>query len=194
LLGRISELADRAIALDDANPGAHLLVGLVALFRDRDFAQAIAEAKYAVGLDPNLPSANFQLAESFNHAGDGAQAIVWAEKAIRLDPLNRSWYSVETGTGYTITGQYTEAVGALKEHLAHYPNNLGAHAMLAVAYSELGQEQQARAEVAQIRRISPQLSLDTVKQRAAIWDRAFADRFYKDLSEAGLKYSNFTGK
>jgi hypothetical protein len=51
----------------------------------------------------------------------------------------------------------------------------------------LGQEQEARAQVAEIRRISPQMSLGVLKERAALQDAAFANRFYSDLSQAGLK-------
>ncbi len=56
-----------------------------------------------------------------------------------------------------------------------------------MSYVELGQEQEARAQVAEIRRISPQMSLKILRERAALRDPFFANRFYSDLSQAGLK-------
>jgi predicted Zn-dependent protease len=106
---------------------------------------------------------------------------------MRLDPLNRSWYLLEVGQGYAVSGQYAQAVGALQEHLARYPNSLGARAMLAVAYTELGQEQQARAQVSEIQRTNPQFTLALLQERGTFQDPKLAERFSSDLSKAGLR-------
>jgi adenylate cyclase len=184
---RVAELEQRAAAINDADPGVQLLLALVDLSRNQQYAQAIADAKRAIDIDPNYLPAYVWLAETLTHAGRGADAIFWAQKAMRLDPLNRSWYLLEVGQGYAFSGQYPQAVVALREHLARYPNSLGARACLAVSYIELGQEPEARAEVMEIRRISPQMSLKDIKERAAIQNSAFARRFYSDLGQAGLK-------
>lgn len=184
---RVAELAHRAALINEADPGAQMLLAVVDLFKNQQYAQATAEAKRAIDLDPNYLPAYVWLAETLTHAGHGADAIMWAHKAIRLDPLNRSWYQLEIGQGYVCSGEYPQAVAALKEHLARYPNSLGARAFLTVAYIELGQQPEARTEVTKIRRISPQMSLDVLKQRAALQDPSFANRFYSDLSRAGLK-------
>ena len=184
---RVAELAQRAADINDADPGVQMLTALVDLSKNQHYAQAIAEAKRAVDLDPNFLPAYVWLAETLTHAGRGSDAISWAQKAMRLDPLNRSWYLLEVGQGYAFSGQYAQAVTALKEHLARYPNSLGARACLAVSYVELGQEPEALAEVREIRRISPQMSLKAIEERAAIQDPDFAHRFYSDLSRAGLK-------
>jgi adenylate cyclase len=184
---RVAEVARRAAAIDDVNPGVQLLLAVVDLSRNHRYEQAIADAKRAIDLDPNYLPAYDWLAEALTHAGRGTDAIAWAQKAMRLDPLNRSWYLLEVGQGYTVSGQYAQAASVLKEHLANYPNSLGARAFLAVSYIELGQEREAQAQVAEIRRISPQMSLEMVKEKAGFQDPAFANRFYADLKEAGLK-------
>jgi adenylate cyclase len=186
-MDRVAELAQAAAAINDANPGVQMLLAVVDLSRNHQYAQAIAHAKRSIDLDPNYLAGYVWLAETLTHAGRGTDAVGWAEKATRLDPLNRSWYLLEVGQGYAVSGQYAQAAAALKEHLASYPNSLGARAVLAVSYVELGQEQEARAQVAEIRRISPQMSLGVLKERAALQDAAFANRFYSDLSQAGLK-------
>jgi adenylate cyclase len=184
-MNRVADLAQQAAAIDNANPGVQMLFAVVDLSRNQ-YAQAIAHAKRSIDLNPNYLLGYVWLAETLTHAGRGADAVSWAEKALRLDPLNRSWYLLEVGQGYAVSGQYGQAAAALKEHLASYPNSLGARAFLAASYVELGQEQEARTEVAEILRISPQMSSKIVKERAALQD-PFASRFYSDLSRAGLK-------
>lgn len=51
-------------------------------------------------------------------------------------------------------GRYAEAVPLLKRHLARYPNEMGGHWLLTVANVELGRMDQARAEVAEVMRLS----------------------------------------
>jgi adenylate cyclase len=186
-MDRVAELARRAAAINDADPGVQMLLAVVDLSKNRQYAQAIAHAKRSIDLNPNYLAGYVWLAETLTHAGRGTDAVGWAEKAMRLDPLNRSWYLLEVGQGYAVSGQYAQAVAALKEHVASYPNSLGAHAFLAASYVELGQVQEARAQVSEIRRISPQMSLEFLKERATLQDPSFANRFYSDLSQAGLK-------
>ena len=84
-------------------------------------------------------------------------------------------------------GRYSDAVPALTAHLSRYPNSLGARFFLTVGYSELGQESEARAEVAEIMRISPQISVESVRRKATFQDRALLARYLADVHRAGLK-------
>jgi hypothetical protein len=56
-------------------------------------------------------------------------------------------------------GRYEEAIVVLKRHVTAYPDNLVAHNFLIVAYTELRRDQDARAEAAEVMRISPHFSL-----------------------------------
>jgi hypothetical protein len=90
-------------------------------------------------------------------------------------------------------GRYSEAVPLLKRHLARYPNQIAAHYNLVVAYVELGQMDEARAQVAELLRISPQLTLEGFKHAEEhgvgypLKDRALAARELADVAKAGLK-------
>jgi adenylate cyclase len=94
---RVAELAQQAATINEANPGVQMLLALVDLSKNHQYAQAIAHAKRSVDLNPNYLPGYVWLAETLTHAGRGGDAIGWAEKAIRLDPLNRSWYLLEVG-------------------------------------------------------------------------------------------------
>jgi adenylate cyclase len=86
-------------------------------------------------------------------------------------------------------GRYDEAIPRFKKLGAHY-NNLFVHLYLAVDYIELGREQEARPEAAEILRINPHFSLQKLVERGmpvAGRDRALGARFIADLRKLGLK-------
>jgi hypothetical protein len=64
---------------------------------------------------------------------------------------------------------------------------LRGHFNLAVIYSELGREEEAQAEVAEMLRISPTFSLETVRQNIPFKDPAALERHLAALRKAGLK-------
>src|SRR5713226_8959443 len=99
-----------------------------------------------------------------NNTRRRAEAIDLAEKAMRLDPRNHDSYLYIEGWSYTQMGRYEEAIPILKRNLASYPNTFPSHYVLAVDYIELGREQQARAEAAEVLQISRNFSVDTYVQ------------------------------
>jgi hypothetical protein len=84
-------------------------------------------------------------------------------------------------------------VPLLKRFLARYPNQIAAHYNLIVAYVELGRMDEARAQVAELLRISPQLTLAGFKRSEEhgvaypLKDRALQARELADVGKAGLK-------
>jgi hypothetical protein len=91
------------------------------------------------------------------------------------------------GFAYVLMGRYGEAVPILKTFLASYPNVLGGHMLLTIAYTELNREAEARPEAAEVLRISPNFSLEAFRERAADKDRSAVERRIADLRKAGLK-------
>jgi hypothetical protein len=67
------------------------------------------------------------------------------------------------------------------------PNLPGPHQTLAVIYSELGWEEEARAEAAEILKVSPNFSLEGLQQRLPFKDPAETERVLAALRKAGLK-------
>jgi tetratricopeptide (TPR) repeat protein len=84
--------------------------------------------------------------------GKPAEALVAAEKAIRLDPLHVA-YRYLLGDAYTQLGRYEEAIPVLKRDLA-FSELLWDHVDLVRDYTELGQEDAVRAEVVEVQRRS----------------------------------------
>jgi hypothetical protein len=71
--------------------------------------------------------------------------------------------------------------------LRHNPNLLESHLILAISYSELEREEEARAETAEVLRLSPTFSLDVVRQTWPFKDPAALERTLAALRKAGLK-------
>jgi tetratricopeptide (TPR) repeat protein len=88
---------------------------------------------------------------------------------------------------YHLLGRSEEAIAICKKVIAHYPDFLGAHYVLAVIYSESGREAEARAEVAEMLRLSPNFSLEAVRPTLVYKDPAMDERELAALRKAGLK-------
>jgi hypothetical protein len=80
-------------------------------------------------------------------------------------------------------------MAALKRVLTYNPNLWAAHWGLAIIYSELGREAEAKAEGAEVLRIMPQFTVEGWKQTGAtaIKDPAVVERCVAALRKAGLK-------
>jgi tetratricopeptide (TPR) repeat protein len=92
------------------------------------------------------------LAEVMNVMGRPTEALVAVEKAMRLDPRNRHYYQFEQGFAYTQLGRYEEAIPIFKDTLPRDPN-IWSHVFLVDDYIELGRENAARAEAAEVERM-----------------------------------------
>jgi TolB-like protein len=183
-------MEQQAIALDDSSPLAHDILGAVYLWRNKQHEQAIAEAKRAIALSPNFYSPYSVLGISLIFAGRPAEAIDALEKAIRLNPRNPLYletYLTALGVAYASTGRSAEAITALKRAVSLVPNDPTPHLNLASIYSASGQEDEARAEIAEVLRLNPSFSLEGLRKRLPFKDPAAAEQYLASLNKAGLK-------
>ena len=119
--------------------------------------------------------------------GRSEDALRMVEQALHRKPLTADNHLNSVGVAYYLAGRPEAAVAPLQQFLSHYRNGLGAHLTLAAVYSELGKEAEAQAEAAEVLRISPQFSLEVLKQRAPIKDPAVLERHVAALRKAGLR-------
>ncbi len=179
-------LAQQAIAADPLLPDGHRLLGIVYLWK-KHYELAIAEVERALALDPNHADAYVVLGDICNWAGRAGETVPLVEKAMRLNPQYPIWYLWDLGHAYYLTGRYEEAMATFKRVLARNPDFMPAHAYLAVIHSELGLEEEARAEGAEFLRLSPELSLDALRQRLPYKDPTVLERILNAARKAGLK-------
>jgi adenylate cyclase len=179
-------LAQKALALDDSLPPAHELLGAVYLWRDKQHKQSITEIQRALAQSPNWFSAYIYLEIALIFAGRPDQTIANAEQAFRLSPWSVH-YLPPLGNAYRLTKRYDEAIATYQKILAIISHHPAAHQGLAAVYSELGREEEARAEAAEVLRINPQFSLEALQQRLPYKNPADLDRHLAALRKAGLK-------
>jgi adenylate cyclase len=179
-------LAQRAVTLNDFGSVAHWLLGIAYLYR-KQHEQAIAEEERVLALAPNAIFGHIGLGLVLTCVGRLDEAIALAERAIRLDPHNAGRHAFDLGNAYSMLKRQEEALAALQKTLAWHPNFLPAHVLLAAVYSELGREAEARAQVAEVRRITPAVSLAGLRQRLPYKDPTVLERRLAALRKAGLK-------
>jgi adenylate cyclase len=181
-LQHASELAHAALALDDSNSDALAILSYLDFFQRR-YDQQVAEAERAVALNPNFAAGYAALSDALA-ATRPAEALSAAQKAIRLNPAARDFYAYLIGDAYNFMGRYQDAAAFLGRTVAVYPNLLIAHLGLTFAYVQLGRDRDARAEAAEIMRISPHYSVDSFP---GVKDEEFTRRAREAWHKAGLK-------
>ncbi|MGE0821272.1 MAG: tetratricopeptide repeat protein [Candidatus Binatia bacterium] len=145
MLERAFALAQQAVALDESLPGAYKELAYTYLYKNQH-EQAIAAAKRGITLDPNDAENIGQLGLILNFAGQPEEAIGFIKEAMRLNPRYPYNYLAYLGMAYRLAGRYEEAITALQSATLRNPNFFPTHFHLAISYSELGREEEARAE------------------------------------------------
>jgi adenylate cyclase len=185
-LERASELAQKAIALDETQDYAHSLLGHIYLLM-RQYDMAVAEGERAIALNPNGADAHAHLAMTLNFVGKPEEAIMLVKKAIRFNPMPPNWYLTQLGHAYCLAGDNEEAIASLQKVLKRNPDDVIAHIMLAASYIMEGREEEARVEAKEVFRIDPKFSLEYYVKTMPYKDQANADLTLDTLRKAGLK-------
>ncbi len=178
--------AQKAIALNDSEPWAYMILGVLDLMKRR-YDQAISEAQRAVAIAPNLADGYFWLANILIYSGRPVEAVMAAEKGVRLNPRHPDLWSSQVGLAYLSMRRFNETRSIFEELIVNAPNNPGYHMVEAIADVELGRNDEARAEAAEVLRLSPHYSLATVQQVYPLKDPTMEERWLADLRKAGLK-------
>jgi adenylate cyclase len=155
--------------------------------RKKQHEQAIAEEERAIALNPNFADGYVQLGAVLCNTGRAEEAVGFIKQGMRLNPYYPDWYAFNLGNAYRLMGRTEEAIAAHRDSLIRNPNLLLAHLGLAGIYSELGREEEARAEAAEVLRISPTFSLEGWRQFSPQKDLAILERQLAALRKAGLK-------
>jgi len=185
-LEKAVELTQKAISLDPKDSRHYAFLGYLYVMK-RDYDKAIAEGEKSVALDPGGAEAHAWLGITLNFADRPKEAIPLFEKAIRLNPNGPTWYFLNFGHSYRMTGQYQEAITQYKRALRVAPNNILAHLNLAGTYSLLGRNEEARVEAEEVLRLNPKFTLESFAKTAPFKNQAQIDRVVDALRKAGLK-------
>ena len=183
-IAKAEELLLKALAIDDNNAETHGNLSQV-YTRKKEYDKAIAAAERGVTLDPGSSWALYRYAIILNIAGRPEEAIPLFEKAVRLNPIGPSAFYYDFGIALRDTGRLEEAVATLKKAIERAPNWFWPHTQLAVTYSMMGMDTEARAEAAEVLRINPRFSIEWVAKSTA-YGQARMVKVFDAMRKAGL--------
>jgi adenylate cyclase len=174
-------MVSKTLSLDDSNGQA--LTDLCRInYLQKRFDEAVSACQRAVASNPNFAAANVELSSALVAANRPQEAVRAAQSAMRLYPARQDYYGYFIAAGLFGMGRYQETIPLLKRHIQGYPDNIWAHALLAADYIELRRNQDARAEAAEVKRISPVFAFADFTRDPAV-NRHIED----DLHKAGLE-------
>jgi len=132
--------ARKALELDPQLADAHALLGKV-LKKQFQWADAEAEFKQALALDPNNAGVHLEYADWLMSHGRTDEGLDWSRRARELDPLGNAGSSI----GWLLfqARHYDDSIRELQSVLAVQPDNAFAHLALAFPMIEKGQPEAA---------------------------------------------------
>ncbi len=196
VLARAEEAATRAIAAAPNYAHAHYVKAEVLGLSNR-FDAALAAYDRAIALDPNHAAAYVGRARNLNVIGRAAEALAPVEKAIRLSPRDPElyvWYFVLCHAN-THLARDPQAIEWCLKSLATGKTFYFAYVDLASAYAWRGQNAEAAAAVAELLKLRPGFTVQTLMQEGSGTsdNPAFRKEFQRIVEgarKAGLPESN----
>jgi TolB-like protein/Tfp pilus assembly protein PilF len=184
---RAIEFAQKAVALDRDDAGAHCTLGRTRYLR-REYAAAISELELALDLNPSLALAHYGLGAAFVFSGKPHEAFPHLESAIRLSPQdpNMGSYLARMAEAKYLVGEDEAAVRFALRALAQPSFQWSRYAVLIAALGQLGREDEARRYLAEVIRMRPKFSVAFVRNMHPFSRDMGADRYYEGLRKAGV--------
>jgi TolB-like protein len=182
------EVARQAVALDPRDPSAQAALGW-AYVMSGDIDNGLDAARRAVELNPSMPEALGWLSWNLLVAGNAEGSIAYGERAQRLNPLGAisSIIYDNLSQAYWELGDYEAGLRAARRLLADLPDYFLGHVDVAMNAVELGRLDEARAAIAEARRVQPGLSLEFVQGMYGVARPEIDARRDAALRQAGLE-------
>jgi TolB-like protein/Tfp pilus assembly protein PilF/predicted Ser/Thr protein kinase len=153
-LSAAAEAGRRAIEARPTNHLAHFALAQ-ALFMQKEFQGFRGAAERAIALNPMDGNSVALLAELLTYAGDEERGLELAGLAKQLNPNHPGWYWYPDFYRAYLHGDYRGALGfALKVNM---PSHYVMHLILAAAYGQLGENENAAKAVRELLRMRPDI-------------------------------------
>ncbi len=179
------QYAQKALDLDPALAEAHLVLGAVHFFGDRDWAGADREFKRAIELNPGDSEARRAYSSYLSALGRKEEAQAEVRRAQELDPLYIVT-QVTSGWVFYFARRYDKAAEQCQMALELDPNSAGAYDCLGLSYAARGLYDQAIAACQQAVKLSgnaPSRAVGLGESYAAAGRKPEAQEVFRQLRE-----------
>jgi tetratricopeptide (TPR) repeat protein len=178
----------RAVSLDPTDPGAWTWRAVALIYLGRWDSALEANAR-AIKLDPYEPAYYVSRAWLLAVTGRPAQALELTDRALAMKPDNAAWALRVACESHLLLGHSDQAIANCVRS-AGLNKNWFIHLLLAAAYANRGDAEQAAAEKAEVLRTAPGYTI------AQLRAKRFSDNAdYQKLAEAywyeGLRKAGF---
>jgi adenylate cyclase len=153
-VGRAEDMANKALALDESDVRAHVILGRIHIFYQR-YEQARVEIDRAIALNPNDAHALAGRGNIRMWLGETDAAIADLELALRIDPELIAMDRFALSLAYYLKGRYDAAVEQAALNLQQTEGANFSRVVLAAAYAEQNNDGEVARVVAAIRRLDP---------------------------------------
>jgi adenylate cyclase len=168
----IKALALRAVANDEGDAEAHACLSWALNF-DGDYEGALAEARRALTISPNLASAHRALGTTLIFAGEPKQGLVALQTSIRLDPRDPllPWHLNRMAIGHYFARDYEAAVDTARGVIRIYPDFPLIYRWFAAALGQIGRLEEARHALNKAITVAGGGSFDVYVRQRVPWHR-----------------------
>jgi adenylate cyclase len=155
---KASGLARQALEAGENDSGILANAAFVLAFFGEDIGSMIGLVDRALALNPSFARGWYLSGSLRLWAGQSDQAIEHVETSLRLSPRERMGVPlVVIGQAHFFKRQFDEATSKLLLSIQDHPGSPPAYRTLAACYAHMGRPDEARAIVARLRAITPQV-------------------------------------
>ena len=162
--------------------------GIVASHIERDYAAATRFYDEAIAVDENESLAWIFKSTLHSFSGEGRDAVLAAEKALALSPLDplRYYFTSLASSAYLTDGQFDQAISYARESMQLNAAHMSTHRVLVIALAMRGETAQATDAAKRLLKADPNFSVRQFRKNhpggASEMGRSFAEA----LMSAGI--------
>ncbi|MGK9282063.1 adenylate/guanylate cyclase domain-containing protein [Sinorhizobium meliloti] len=185
-------LAERAIALDDREPAAHLALGRARALGGLP-QRGIEHLRNALRLDASFAQGHFALGQALCYVGRPEEGIAAINEAFRLSPRDPhlwTFYNMVAIAHYQ-SGRFAQAAEAARASLRQENATFWPAMVLAASLGAIDRTDERSSAVANLLRRRPDMTVKTARAEfyfgsVPVMPEDFITRFVSDLCRAGL--------
>jgi class 3 adenylate cyclase/TolB-like protein/cytochrome c-type biogenesis protein CcmH/NrfG len=156
--------AQRAISLDERNVAGHALLGRIYTMKGQ-YERGLSEIDRAIALNPSDTNSLNARAQALLWSGRIDDAIKATEASFRIDPTPNLATYIVAGMAYYLAERFEESSQILERALVRFPANGQLLPVLAAAYAQMGNRDEAVRVIAMLRHSDPLFDPQTFGSR-----------------------------